>query len=212
MDAEGCPLDSDQDGVINSKDLCPNTPYGAEVDVNGCPFDTDQDGVPDFRDDCPNTPYGVPVDERGCSRDNDGDGVGNDIDQCPNTFPGLEVDKVGCPLRNQVITLHNVHFEFNKAVLMPDSRQLLTRVAKSLQDQPDLLVEVAGHTDSIGSDEYNQRLSEQRAQAVRKYLLSEGLLSENLTARGYGESQPVADNLTDEGRALNRRVELHLGE
>ncbi|ORE88704.1 ompa/motb domain-containing protein [Oceanococcus atlanticus] len=210
VDAEGCPLDSDQDGVADSKDLCPNTPFGAEVDVNGCPFDTDQDGVPDFRDDCPNTPYGTPVDARGCSNDNDGDGVPNDIDQCPNTFPGLAVDKVGCPLRDQVITLHNVHFEFDKAVLQPDSRTLLERVAKSLIDQPDLQIEVAGHTDSKGSDDYNQRLSDRRAAAVRQYLVSQGVAGENITSKGYGESEPVADNVTEEGRARNRRVEIHL--
>ena len=210
VDADGCPLDSDQDGVVNSKDLCPNTPYGAEVDVNGCPFDTDQDGVPDFRDDCPNTPYGTPVNERGCSRDNDGDGVGNDIDQCPNTLPGLEVDKVGCPLRNQVITLNNVHFEFDKAILLPDSKQLLDKVAASLKDQPDLRIEVAGHTDSLGSDKYNLALSDRRAAAVRKYLVSQGVPGENVVSKGYGESQPVADNITEEGQALNRRVEIRL--
>lgn len=210
VDAKGCPLDSDQDGVVDAKDLCPNTPLGAEVDVNGCPFDTDQDGVPDFRDDCPNTPYGTPVDERGCSRDNDGDGVGNDIDQCPNTLPGLEVDKVGCPLRNQIITLNNVHFEFDKANLLPDSRQLLNKVAASLKDQPELRIEVAGHTDSKGSDEYNLNLSDRRAASVRKYLVSQGVAGENITSQGYGETQPVSENVTEEGRALNRRVEIRL--
>ncbi|MGJ8670482.1 MAG: OmpA family protein [Oceanococcus sp.] len=210
VDAEGCPLDSDQDGVINSKDLCPNTPYGAEVDVNGCPFDTDQDGVPDYRDDCPNTPYGTPVNERGCSRDNDGDGVGNDIDQCPNTLPGLEVDKVGCPLRDQIFTLNNVHFEFDKAILMPDSKQLLNKVAASLKDQPDLGIKVAGHTDSMGSDEYNLKLSDRRAAAVRAYLVSQGVAGESISSIGYGESQPVSENVTEDGRASNRRVEIHL--
>ncbi len=210
VDADGCPLDSDQDGVINSKDLCPNTPFGAEVDVNGCPYDTDQDGVPDFRDDCPNTPYGVPVNERGCSRDNDGDGVANALDQCPNTFPGLEVDKMGCPVRNQVITLHNVHFEFDRADLLPDSRQLLRRVAKSLNDQPGLRIEVAGHTDSKGSEAYNQKLSERRAAAVRKFLVSEGVAADSIVSKGYGETRPIAENVTEEGREQNRRVEIHL--
>ncbi len=212
VDVDGCPLDSDQDGVVNSKDLCPNTPFGAEVDVNGCPFDTDQDGVPDYRDDCPNTPYGEQVNERGCSRDSDGDGVENSIDQCPNTFPGLEVDKVGCPVLNQVITLHNVHFEFNRADLLPDSRQLLNRVAKSLNDQPDLKIEVAGHTDALGSDEYNLRLSERRAAAVRNFLVSVGVNPANVVAKGYGETVPIAENSSEEGRAKNRRVEIHLLE
>ncbi len=212
VDAQGCPIDSDQDGVPDSRDLCPNTPLGAEVDINGCPYDTDQDGVPDFRDDCPNTPYGVPVNERGCSRDNDGDGVENEIDQCPNTFPGLEVDSVGCPIRNQVLVLHNVHFEFDKYNLLPDSKQLLRKVAKSLSDQPLLKVQVAGHTDSLGSDQYNQVLSERRAASVRAFLVSEGVPAANIQSIGYGESRPVAENSSEEGRAMNRRVEIHLLE
>ncbi|MGB1557277.1 MAG: thrombospondin type 3 repeat-containing protein, partial [Oceanococcaceae bacterium] len=138
VDARGCPLDTDQDGVINSKDLCPNTPFGAEVDVHGCPFDTDQDGVPDFRDECPNTPQGTPVNDRGCALDSDGDGVPDSIDQCPNTFPGLAVDKVGCPLKDQVLVLNNVRFEFDRSDLLPDSRTLLEQVAASLKDQPEL--------------------------------------------------------------------------
>lgn len=210
VDADGCPLDSDQDGVPDHKDLCPNTPFGAEVDVNGCPFDTDQDGVPDFRDACPNTPYGTPVNDRGCSNDLDGDGVPNDIDECPNTYPGLEVDQVGCPIRNQTLTLHNVHFEFDKANLLPDSRQLLGRVAKSLMDQPDVRIEVGGHTDALGSDAYNQELSERRAAAVRSFLISSGVPAENVVSAGYGESRPIAENTTEDGRARNRRVEIQL--
>ena len=212
VDAQGCPQDSDQDGVVDARDLCPNTPLGAEVDVNGCPFDTDQDGVPDFRDDCPNTPYGVPVNERGCSRDNDGDGVENAIDQCPNTFPGLEVDQVGCPIRNQVLTLHNVHFQLDKAELQPDSRTLLRKVATSLLDQPLLRIEVAGHTDSTGSEAYNLQLSVKRANAVRRFLIQQGVPADNIEAVGYGESRPIAENTTEDGRAQNRRVEIHLQE
>lgn len=210
VDALGCPLDTDQDGVINSKDLCPNTPFGAEVDIHGCPFDTDQDGVPDFRDDCPNTPFGTPVNERGCSLDSDGDGVPDTIDQCPNTYPGLEVNEVGCPVKNQVLVLNNVHFEFDRAVLLPDAKQLLDKVAKSLLDQPELKIEVAGHTDSLGSDSYNQRLSEQRAAAVRQYLISRGVAQNAVYSKGYGERVPVASNQTEDGQALNRRVEIHL--
>lgn len=210
VDARGCPLDTDQDGVINAKDLCPNTPFGAEVDVHGCPFDTDQDGVPDFRDACPNTPFGTPVNDRGCSLDSDGDGVPDSIDQCPNTFPGVAVDEVGCPLKNQVLVLNNVHFEFNRADLLPDSRALLNKVAKSLLDQPSVRIEVAGHTDSIGSDAYNLSLSQKRADSVRRYLVSQGVKANSIFAKGYGERQPVATNDTDQGRADNRRVEIHL--
>ncbi len=210
VDARGCPLDTDQDGVVNAKDLCPNTPFGAEVDVHGCPFDTDQDGVPDFRDACPNTPFGTPVNDRGCPLDSDGDGVPDALDQCPNTYPGLEVDTIGCPIKNQVIVLHNVHFEFNRADLLPDSKSLLSKVAKSLMDQPSTKLEVAGHTDSLGSDEYNLKLSNRRAASVRSYLISQGLNADNIYARGYGERQPLATNASEEGRAANRRVEIHL--
>lgn len=210
VDARGCPLDTDQDGVVNAKDLCPNTPFGAEVDVHGCPFDTDQDGVPDFRDACPNTPFGTPVNDRGCPLDSDGDGVPDAIDQCPNTYPGVEVDEVGCPIKNQVLVLNNVHFEFDRADLLPDSRNLLTKVAKSLLDQPELRIEVAGHTDSMGSDDYNMRLSKARAASVRQYLVNQGVPAANIYSRGYGERQPVASNESDAGRAQNRRVEIHL--
>ena len=212
VDARGCPLDTDQDGVINSKDLCPNTPFGAEVDINGCPFDTDQDGVPDYLDQCPNTPFGTPVNEKGCALDSDGDGVPDVIDACPNTYPGLAVDEVGCPLKAQVLVLNNVHFEFDRADLLPDSRELLSRVAKSLLDQPQVKIEVAGHTDSIGSDSYNEALSDKRANSVRSYLISQGVAAGSIYAKGYGERVPVASNATDEGRALNRRVEIHLLE
>lgn len=210
VDARGCPLDTDQDGVVNARDLCPNTPFGAEVDVHGCPFDTDQDGVPDFRDACPNTPFGTPVNDRGCPLDSDGDGVPDSIDQCPNTFPGMEVNEVGCPIKNQVLVLNNVHFEFNRADLLPDSRGLLNKVAKSLLDQPGVKIEVAGHTDSVGSDAYNLRLSEARAASVRSYLVSQGVAAATIYAKGYGERQPVASNQNEDGRARNRRVEVHL--
>ncbi len=210
VDARGCPLDTDQDGVVNAKDYCPNTPFGAEVDVNGCPFDTDQDGVPDFRDACPNTPFGTPVNDRGCPLDSDGDGVPDALDQCPNTYPGLEVDSVGCPIKDQVLVLNNVHFEFDRYDLLPDSRNLLSKVAKSLMDQPNVKLEVAGHTDSLGSDGYNLELSKQRAAAVRRYLVSQGVTAGNIYSKGYGELQPVASNATEEGRAANRRVEIHL--
>jgi len=212
VDRNGCPLDSDGDGVPDSQDKCPNTPQGVPVDRHGCPFDTDGDGVPDYKDNCPNTQPGVAVDERGCSLDLDGDGVLNRDDLCPNTLPGLEVDKTGCPIRNQELVLDGVHFEFNKATLRPDAKTILDRVAKSLADQPEVRAEIAGHTDSIGSAAYNQKLSEQRAASVRNYLISKGVNPDSLVSRGYGETQPVANNATEEGQARNRRTELRLAE
>jgi outer membrane protein OmpA-like peptidoglycan-associated protein len=98
VDAKGCPIDSDGDGVPDGIDQCPDTPKGAVVDAKGCPIDSDGDGVPDGIDQCPNTPKGAVVDAKGCPIDSDGDGVPDGIDQCPNTPPGTKVDAVGCPL------------------------------------------------------------------------------------------------------------------
>lgn len=98
VDAKGCPIDSDGDGVPDGIDQCPDTPKGAVVDAKGCPIDSDGDGVPDGIDQCPNTPKGAIVDAKGCPLDSDLDGVPDGIDQCPNTPPGTKVDAVGCPL------------------------------------------------------------------------------------------------------------------
>ena len=117
---------------------------------------------------------------------------------------------MGCPLKDQVLVLNNVRFEFDRSDLLPDSRTLLEQVAASLKDQPELKIEVAGHTDSMGSDAYNLALSDRRAASVRSYLVKQGVPTANIYSKGYGERVPVATNNTDEGRALNRRVEIHL--
>ena len=106
------------------------------------------------------------------------------------------------------VTLRGVTFEFNKATLAPESELTLSRVAKALQARKALALEVAGHTDSQGSDAYNQKLSEARAAAVAAWLTAHGVAKDRLSAKGYGETRPIADNGTDEGRAQNRRVEL----
>lgn len=139
--------------------------------------------------------------------DSDGDGVTDDRDQCANTPRGVAVDTVGCPRRGSV-TLQGVTFELNSANLTPGSRPVLDDVAADLKKYPRLRVELQGHTDSSGADAYNMQLSERRANAVRDYLISQGVSASQLTARGYGETQPVADNKTNEGRARNRRVEM----
>ncbi|MGJ8686922.1 MAG: OmpA family protein, partial [Spongiibacteraceae bacterium] len=207
VDSSGCPLDSDSDGVPNFRDKCPNTPKGAKVDVNGCSIDDDRDGVPNSIDKCPNTPYGVPVDSRGCALDSDGDGVPDKIDQCPGTLPGLKVNSRGCVI-TQTVELSGVHFEFNKSRLMLDSQTVLNKVAESLANEPDVAIIIMGHTDSVGSDSYNERLSQQRAESVVNYLGTRSIKNSRMEAIGYGESKPVADNNTDEGRERNRRVEL----
>jgi outer membrane protein OmpA-like peptidoglycan-associated protein len=139
--------------------------------------------------------------------DLDGDGVLNERDKCPNTRPGAVVDLDGCEVE-AVISLEGVHFDFDKATLRPDAIVILDKAVGLLKSQERVVVEVAGHTDSVGSEEYNQGLSERRANSVKDYLISQGVSATRLTARGYGESQPVASNDTDAGRAQNRRVEL----
>lgn len=137
--------------------------------------------------------------------DTDGDGVLDDHDRCPGTPRGVAVDDTGCPQQG-AITLAGVTFENASAILKGDSASSLDRVAADLRKYPQLEIELQGHTDSSGSDQYNLRLSQQRAEAVRTYLLNQGVPSAQVTARGYGESQPVADNTTADGRAQNRRV------
>jgi OmpA-OmpF porin, OOP family len=174
------------------------------------PKDTDGDGVLDTVDQCPNTPKGVQVDTRGCPLDSDGDGVPDYLDKCPNTTRGLKVDATGCVRDAQTIVLQNVNFEFDKDTLTADAKVVLNDVAKGLVSQKDLRVEIAGHTDAKGSNAYNQRLSDRRAASVRTYLVSQGVASTQLLSKGYGESQPVATNDTDAGRAQNRRVEFRV--
>jgi OOP family OmpA-OmpF porin len=139
--------------------------------------------------------------------DLDGDGVLNEHDKCPNTRPGAVVDLDGCEVE-AVIELGGVHFDFDKSTLKPEAIVVLNKAVALLQQHERVVVEVAGHTDSIGSDAYNQKLSERRAIAVKDYLTSKGIKASRLTAKGYGESMPVASNDTEEGRAENRRVEM----
>lgn len=140
--------------------------------------------------------------------DSDGDGVPDQNDRCPDTLRGLRVDNRGCAEKNQTLRLEGVNFELDSARLTLNAREVLDRVVRTLQGQPTLRVEIAGHTDSTGSASYNQRLSQERAASVRSYLVSAGIESFRLVARGYGETQPIASNETDYGRARNRRVEF----
>jgi len=141
--------------------------------------------------------------------DSDGDGIVDSKDKCPGTPPHTRVDGDGCPLP-KVLQLKGVTFEFNKSRLRPDSKTVLDNVVEIMKRYPDMQVELAGHTDNVGSDAYNQKLSEQRAEAVRQYLINAGIPSGNMTAVGYGEKEPIATNDTDEGRELNRRTELRI--
>lgn len=207
------PQDADNDGVNDERDQCPNTPAGAQVDANGCELDSDNDGVANSRDDCPNTPAGAEVNSRGCELDSDNDGVVNSKDQCPGTQAGVEVDERGCEgvtERIETFTLE-VQFPFNSDTIGDKYDSELSRVADFLKEHPETTVEVAGHTDSVGPAEYNQQLSQRRAQSVADRLTDVlGVDPERVSATGYGESQPVADNSTEAGRADNRRVEARI--
>lgn len=179
-----------------------------------CSPDSDGDGVADRADACAGTPRGEAVNPQGCSRsqlnnDLDGDGVANDVDECPNTQTGLKVDRRGCVVQ-QKTALRGVSFLSNSDRLTGEGKLTLDGVAATLMGQPDLHTEIAGHTDSMGSEAYNQVLSQRRADAVRKYLLSKGVDAGRLTAVGYGEDEPVDTNETNEGRQNNRRVEFRI--
>ncbi|PAU58901.1 OmpA family protein [Pseudomonas sp. PICF141] len=156
--------------------------------------DEDDDGVFDRRDRCPDTPADTPVEHHGCP-----------LPQYPASVKPVE------PPVSEVITLNgNVLFAYNQSELMPQARSELDSLMAKLQNADVASIKVIGHTDSQGSDAYNQKLSERRASSVAAYLLSQGVAPNKLTSEGRGESQPVADNDTEEGRAQNRRVELHI--
>ncbi len=211
VNAEGCPLYSDGDGVIDAQDRCPNTPRGTAVNATGCPLDSDGDGVVDAQDKCPNTPRGTAVNAEGCPLDADGDGVVDTADACPNTPAGTAVDTRGCPklfANAASFALTGVTFETSKAIIRPSSFAKLDEVAEALKANPDVRVEISGHTDNFGSDAANLRLSQARAEAVRRYFIDKGVAADRMEARGYGESRPVTTNDTVEGRAENRRVEM----
>ena len=225
VDATGCPMDSDGDKVFDGIDRCPDTAPGTPVDSFGCPADTDKDGVGDGFDKCPNTPPGIQVDANGCpiAHDTDGDGVIDPQDRCPNTPAGSRVDQFGClllfeerapaapgapPVRPTLI-LQGVTFRTGSSVLTRESYAILDQVAASLVANPQIRIEIAGYTDSTGRKLTNLRLSMGRAGAVQHYLARKGVSPMRMRARGFGATGYIAPNATPEGRAQNRRVELH---
>lgn len=201
--------DSDGDGVVDADDRCPGTPRGVRVDAEGCPLDSDGDGVSDDKDECPDTVRGAAVDEKGCELDSDNDGVVDRLDRCPNSAPGVQVDVRGCEIKEE-IRLQGVNFESNSDRLLPGAETVLDEAAATLAKNPSIRVEVAGHTDSDGTAEYNEGLSARRAATVRDYLVASGVAENRMTTRGYGESEPIADNNTAGGKAENRRVVLRI--
>ena len=170
--------------------------------------DLDKDGVVNSADNCPKTPAGVSVDAKGCqlNSDSDGDGVLDDADKCPDSPADKPVDADGCTIVS--VVLKNVHFETNSSELSSSSSEDLDKAVAAMNKYSQLQIEIQAHTDSMGDAGYNQSLSEKRANSVRDYMIGKGIAANRMKAKGYGESQPVADNDTKAGRKSNRRVEL----
>ena len=216
VNANGCPKDSDGDGVPDYLDECPDTPEAAwsTVDEKGCPKDSDGDGVPDYLDECPDTPITAIgfVDEKGCELDSDEDGVPDYKDACPNVH-GVKANK-GCPEVKREIkmllqkAMQGIEFESGKATIKATSYALLDQIAQTFIENEDYIIEVQGHTDTTGKAADNKKLSQARAEAVMMYLVKKGVSSTRMTAVGYGQEKPIADNKTKAGRQKNRRVEF----
>jgi len=211
-DRDGCPdVDNDFDGIFDAQDACPNE--AGILAADGCP-DVDGDTVADHLDECMSRP-GSP-EANGCP-DYDGDRVADYRDLCPTEPISLKIDPVrsnGCPTRayysgGRIEILERVNFETGSATIAPESLGLLRDVARALENNPDILkIEIGGHTDSVGADGVNLRLSRARAKAVRAYLISQDISGRRLSTKGYGESRPLDTNETDAGRYQNRRVEF----
>lgn len=205
----GCP-DTDNDGIADKDDACPNE-KGTKAN-NGCP-DADSDGVIDSKDKCPNE--AGPAENNGCPwPDTDNDGVLDKDDDCPKVA-GLASNN-GCPevsvkdIAKLEALFKTVYFETNKANFKAETISKLNEAIEIIVKYPTAKFAISGHTDSIGNNESNMKLSEERANAVKNYLVSKGVSASNLTAKGFGETQPVESNMYKKGRAANRRVEIKL--
>ncbi len=170
--------------------------------------DTDNDGVVDSVDECADTLQGVTVNTQGCEEDSDKDGIVNRLDLCPDTASGLDIDNAGCSAEQTTIVLKGINFQIGTSKLTQNATSILNMTAVILKNNPEIKMEVAGHTDSIGNANLNQQLSTTRAKAVLNFLVAAGVAEDRLQAKGYGSDDPIADNASSEGRAKNRRVEL----
>lgn len=211
-ETNGCP-DTDGDGVLDKDDKCPDV--AGLVALAGCP-DADGDGIADGDDKCPNE--AGPASRQGCPiKDRDNDGVEDADDKCPDT-PGIK-ELQGCP-KPAVPTVKEqaqlneyaktILFNTGKASLQDASKQTLNDITDILKKYPDSKFTIEGHTDSVGSESLNEKLSDERAKSVRDYLIANGIDSSRLTSKGFGESKPIATNATRTGRSQNRRVEINL--
>jgi OmpA-OmpF porin, OOP family len=180
-------LDSDGDGVPDTLDRCSGTPVGIAVDKDGCPLDTDKDGVPDYLDKCANTPAGVAVDKDGCPP------VLEKVVILVSE-PKVEEKIIVAAVEPKIVVLvfEDIHFQFDKSDLTPEAKTALKKDIRILKENPNARIRVAGYTSAAGTEEYNQKLSERRAVAVREYLITEGVITkERLSTIGYGEAHPA---------------------
>ena len=207
----GCP-DTDGDGIPDHLDACPNTPGLAEY--NGCP-DTDGDGVPDNEDECPTV--AGPKANNGCPwPDRDGDSVPDKDDLCPD-LPGTVANN-GCPEVTEAVRkalnsyAKTILFDTGKASIKEQSAGVLNDIIGIMKEYPNAKFLIEGHTDSVGSDALNMKLSKDRAESVENYLQDNGIADERLTHKGFGEDRPLDSNKTRDGRANNRRVEISLNK
>jgi OmpA-OmpF porin, OOP family len=231
IENQGCPSDRDKDGVYDNDDECPDV----AGTLRGCP-DKDKDGVPDKDDKCPDVPG--PVSNMGCPPDRDNDGFPDSLDPCPDvagTFNGCpdsdddgipdNLDKCpntkgtaanfGCPeikvedKKVLDIAMKYVNFKSGTSEMTTSSRKNLDEVLKVLLKYPEMNLSIEGHTDDVGDDAFNQSLSEKRARACMDYLIQKGISKDRLLVTGYGETKPIGDNKTEEGRLQNRRTEFN---
>jgi OOP family OmpA-OmpF porin len=227
-DQDGCPErdenDRDGDGITDDVDKCPDDPEDRDFfeDEDGCPeLDNDKDGILDVDDTCPNDPEDKDgfQDTDGCpDPDNDNDRIPDVTDKCPNepeTYNGNE-DEDGCPDKGRVIVhqsnieiLDKIYFETAKAIIKPESFPILDAIAATMQGNPDIqLVEIQGHADERGGDDYNLKLTDDRAHAVMRYLIDKGVDASRLRATGYGETRPIDPGHNEAAWSKNRRVEF----
>lgn len=212
---QGCPIpDQDKDGIADADDRCP-TEYGL-VAHGGCPIkDSDGDGIVDGSDACPNE-AGL-IELRGCpQKDSDGDGIADHLDNCPNE-KGL-ANNSGCPAKNKQLVVimkdrieikDRIYFGNNNARIQARSNKVLKQIAEVVKGKPHLeKIVIEGHTDDTGPAERNRKLSLERAEAVKSYLIRQGVDPAKLEARGIGPDRPIDTNKTDAGRANNRRVDF----
>ena len=205
--------DGDGDGVLDSKDKCPLTPKNAKVTPDGCAVDNDFDGVKDYADECLQTPLGNEVDVKGCSiikgdSDNDEDGVPDSLDKCPNSPITYDVDTEGCTKK----VIISVNFGKESTDIPESLRLKIDAFAKYLKDNPEFDAKIIGHTSRtpVSKSVYNLKLSKERAKAFKQELINRGIDPKRLTSTGRGFEEPIADNAREEGRKLNRRVEIEL--